>query len=84
MLGCWGVGVLGVGVLGVGCWAITPEKIEHRLNGRKYIVQLAKDPPPLLHQKSGGPSLRYLLHYSKMDFVPERNEFHTAFTCKIM
>ena len=36
----------GVGVLGVGCWAITPEKIEHRLNGRKYIVQLAKDPPP--------------------------------------
>ena len=41
MLGCWGVGVLGVG-----CWAITPEKIEHRLNGSKYIVQLAKDPPP--------------------------------------
>ena len=38
-----GVGVLGVGcwVLGVGCWAITPEKIEHRLNGRKYIVHLS-------------------------------------------
>ena len=89
MLGCWGVGVLGCWVLGcwvlgVGCWAIAPEKIEHRLNGRKYIVQLAKDPPPLLHQKSGGPSLRYLLHYSKMDFVLERNEFHTAFTCKII
>ena len=64
-VGCWvlGVGcwVLGVGcwVLGVGCWAITPEKMEHRLNGRKHIVQLAKDPPPpLLHQKSNGPSLR--------------------------
>ena len=65
--------------MGVGCWAITPEKMEHRLNGRKHIVQLAKDPLPL-HQKSNGPSLRYLLHYSKMGFVPERNEFHTVIT----
>ena len=36
--GCWGGGV--------GCWAMTPEKIEHSLNGRKHIVQLAKGPPP--------------------------------------
>ena len=61
------------------CWAITSEKIEHRLNGRKHIVQLAKEPPQ--HQKSNGLSL---LHYSKMGFVPEQNEFHTAFTCKII
>ena len=75
-------------MLGVGCWAITPEKIEHRLNGRKHMVQLAKDPPPtpppFLQQKSNGPSLRYFLLYFKMGFVPERNEFHTAFTCKII
>ena len=56
----------------LGCWAITPEKMEHRLNGGKHMVQLAKDSPPP-HQKSNGPSLRYLLHYSKMGFVPERN-----------
>ena len=49
------------------------------------IVQLAKDTlPPPLHQKCNGPFLRYLLYYSKMGFVPERNEFHTAFTCKII
>ena len=30
----------------VWCWAITPQKIEHRLNGRKHIVQLEKDPLP--------------------------------------
>ena len=28
----------------VWCWAITPQKIEYRLNGRKHMVQLAKDP----------------------------------------
>ena len=30
-----------------------------------------KTPPPPPHQKSNGPSLRYLLHYSKMGFIPE-------------
>ena len=39
---------------------------------------LLQSPPP---QKSNGP---YLLHNSKMSFVPERNEFHTAFTYKII
>ena len=61
-----GGGEGGVGVLG--CWAITPEKIEYRLNGRKHIVQLAKDLP---HQTSDDLMVRYLLHYSKMGFVPE-------------
>ena len=32
-------------------------------------------------KKSNGP---FLLHNSKMSFVPERNEFHTAFTYKII
>ena len=41
-----------------------------------------KDHPP--SAKSDGPSLRYLLHKSKVGFVPERNEFHTAFTCKML
>ena len=41
-----GGGSVGKGVLG--CWEKAPEKIEHGLNGRKHIVQLAKDPtsPP--------------------------------------
>ena len=30
---------------GLGCWAITPEKIEHSLNGKKHVVQLSKDSP---------------------------------------
>ena len=67
----------------MGCWSITPEKIEHSPNERKNIMQLAKRPPPP-SAKSDGPSLRYLLHKSKVGFVPERNEFHTAFTCKML
>ena len=43
-----------------------------------------KDHPPPPSAKSDGPSLRYLLHKSKVGFVPERNEFHTAFTCKML
>ena len=68
----------------MGCWSITPEKIEHSPNERKNIMQLAKRPPPPPSAKSDGPSLRYLLHKSKVGFVPERNEFHTAFTCKML
>ena len=30
------------------CWAITPEKMDNCLDGRKNIVQLAKDPPPCI------------------------------------
>ena len=69
----------------MGCWAITPEKIEHSLNERKNItIAIGKKTPPPPSAKSDGPSLRYLLHKSKTGFVPERNEFHTAFTCKII
>ena len=31
---------------GLGGRAITPQKLEHSLKGRKNIVKLAKDPPP--------------------------------------
>ena len=43
-----------------------------------------KTPLPPPHKKSNGPSIRYLLHYSKMGFIPKWNEFHAAFTCKII
>ena len=69
--GCWGGGV--------GCWAMTPEKIEHSLNGRKHIVQLAKVPPPT-------PLLASKIEWSvpKISFTLFQNEFHTAFTWKII
>ena len=65
------------------CWSIIPEKIEHSLNERKKHHAIGKKTIPP-SAKSDGPSLRYLLHKSKMGFVPERNEFHTAFTCKML
>ena len=39
---------------------------------KKWFALVA---PP---QKSYVPSLRYLLYNSKLSFIPERNEFHTA------
>ena len=57
----------------MGCWAITPEKIEHSLNERKNIVQLAKRPPPP-SAKSDGPSLRYF--YINPKRVSFRNEMN--------
>ena len=42
---------------------------------KKILIYFSRPPP----RKSNVPSLRCLLHYSKMSFVPERNGFHTAF-----